>query len=121
MYYYNFRLYGTHPNGIASNWDTSNWDTSNWEASIWDDTNWNTLLQKTFKLGQNVYLGKILVKFEYGLSWICPSVCQSVRLSVRPSVRPSVHIFFVLALLMSTHDIFLHEKICCGYLLEAPQ
>ena len=25
MYYYNFRLYGTRPNGIASNWDTSNW------------------------------------------------------------------------------------------------
>ena len=47
----------------------------------WD--NWKTLLQKTFKLG--VYLGKILVKFEFGSSWIClsvsPSCCLSVHLS----------------------------------------
>ena len=42
--------------------------------------NWNTFLQGTFKLGQNVYLGKILVKFEYGSSGVC--------LSVRPSVCP---------------------------------
>ena len=40
--------------------------------------NWNTFLQKTFKLGQNVCLDKILVKFEYGSSEVC--------LSVRPSV-----------------------------------
>ena len=46
--------------------------------------NWNTFLQRTFKLGQNVCLGKILVKFEYGSS----GVCLSVRLSV--------HTFFVL-------------------------
>ena len=39
---------------------------------------WNTFLQRTFKLGQNVCLGKILVKFEYGSSG---SVCPSVRLS----------------------------------------
>ena len=42
--------------------------------------NWNTFLQRTFKLGQNVCLGKILVKFEYGSSGVC--------LSVRPSVCP---------------------------------
>ena len=45
---------------------------------------WNTFLQGTLKLGQNVCLGKILVKFEYGSS----GVCLSVRLSV--------HTFFVL-------------------------
>ena len=73
----------------------------------WD--NWKTLLQKTFNLGQSVYLGKILVKFEFGSSWICLSVSPSVCLSV----RPSVYTFFVLALLMSTHNIFLHEKMCC--------
>ena len=42
--------------------------------------NWNTFLQGTFRLGQNVCLGKILVKFEYGSS--------GVWLSVRPSVCP---------------------------------
>ena len=42
--------------------------------------NWNTFLQRTFKFGQNVCLGKILVKFKYGSSGVC--------LSVRPSVQP---------------------------------
>ena len=43
--------------------------------------NWNTFLQRTFKLGQNVCLGKILVKFEYGSSGVCLSVRPSVCLS----------------------------------------
>ena len=80
----------------------------------WD--NWKTLLQKTFKLGQSVYLGKILVKFEFGSSWICLSVSPFVCLSVR-----LLYTFFMLALLMSTHNMFLREKMCCWYLLEAPQ
>ena len=42
--------------------------------------NWNSFLQRTFKFDQNVCLGKILVKFKYGLSGIC--------LSVRPSFCP---------------------------------
>ena len=42
--------------------------------------NWNTFLQRTFKLGQNVCLGKILIKFEYGSS----GVSLYVRLSVQP-------------------------------------
>ena len=81
--------------------------------------NWNTFLQRTFKLGQNVCLGKILVKFEYGSSGVCLStlsLCcdnwntflQNVSLDkisvnyeyrssgVCLSVRPSVHTFFVL-------------------------
>ena len=35
--------------------------------------NWNTFLQRTSKLGQNVCLGRILVKFEYGSSGVCLS------------------------------------------------
>ena len=46
--------------------------------------NWDTFLQRTFKLGQNVCLGKILVNFEYPSSRVCLSV------------HPSVHTFFVL-------------------------
>ena len=42
--------------------------------------NWNTFLQRTSKLGQNVCLGKILVKFGYRSSGVC--------LSVHPSVHP---------------------------------
>ena len=37
-------------------------------------------LQRTFKLGQNVCLGKILVKFENWAIWglsVCPSICLS--------------------------------------------
>ena len=37
--------------------------------------NWNTFLQRTFKRRQNVCLGKILIKFEYGSSGICLSIC----------------------------------------------
>ena len=39
--------------------------------------NCNTFLQRTFKLGQNVCLGKILVKFQYGSSGVCLSICLS--------------------------------------------
>ena len=46
---------------------------------------WNTFLQRTFKLGQNVCLGKILIKFEYGSSWVYLSM----------SVHLSVHTFIV--------------------------
>ena len=48
-------------------------------ATVYCD-NWNIFLQRTFRLGQNVCLGKILVKFEYGSSGVC--------LSVHPSVCP---------------------------------
>ena len=56
--------------------------------------NWNTFLQRTFKLGQNVCLGKILVKFEYGSSGVCLSVCPSVCLSTLSCVVITGIIFY---------------------------
>ena len=79
MYYYNFRLYGTRPNGIASNWDTSNWDTSNWEASIWDDTKFSSsCLCFNDELDLFTRLGFGILLFKEKNELFCPHILESV-------------------------------------------